>query len=71
MSQKFLSVRETAGRLGIRLLTVYSLLWDRSILGEKQDGVWKVDAKSVEAYSRRRRTRAHAIRDADAAEISA
>jgi hypothetical protein len=70
MGRKSLSVRETAWKLDVRLLTVYSLLWDGSIRGEKENGVWKVNAASVEAYSHRRRIRSRTVRRAESEQAS-
>ena len=45
-----ISVREAAIRLGKRLDDTYKLLHAEKIAGRKQDGVWRVDAASVESY---------------------
>lgn len=57
MTKKFLSVREMAAKLDVRLLTAYSLLWDGSVHAEKEDGVWRIPLASVEAYDRKRSAR--------------
>jgi len=57
MTKKFLSVREMAAKLDVRLLTAYSLLWDGSVEAEKEEGVWRIPLASVEAYDRKRSAR--------------
>jgi len=55
MKNKFLTVREAALHLGVRFSTAYNLLWDGTIPGEKEDGAWRIDPRSVETYKHRRR----------------
>ena len=61
--QNELTVRETAQSLGVRLGTVYQLLWDGAISGRKDErNEWRVDAESVERYRLRRIVRQTATR---------
>lgn len=60
-----MSVREVAKSLGIRLGTVYQLLWDDALSGRKDErGEWRVDSESVEHYRLRRSIRSTASRTA-------
>jgi hypothetical protein len=54
MSNSTFSPRQAAHALGIRLDSVYALLWAGKILAEKRDGRWVVSAEDVE---RRRRAK--------------
>jgi excisionase family DNA binding protein len=45
---KALTPREAARRLGIRLDSVYSLVWAGKLAGQKRDGRWQITASSIE-----------------------
>lgn len=46
--QRMLTVRETAERLGVVLMTAYSLVWSGRLRGAvKRDGFWRVPERSV------------------------
>jgi predicted DNA-binding transcriptional regulator AlpA len=52
---KFLSIRDTAQMLGMRLASVYRAVWDGALVSKKSaEGHWQVSRKSVEAYLARR-----------------
>ncbi len=60
-----LSVREAAKSLGVRIGTVYQLLYDGVIAGRKDErGEWRIEAESVERYRLRRTVRHTATRTA-------
>jgi hypothetical protein len=40
--------------LEVRLDYVYRLLWDATLEGSKDEGVWRVSLKSVRAYLKKR-----------------
>ena len=62
---KSVSVREAAKSLGIRIGTVYQLLYDEVLSGLKDErGEWRVDAESVERYRLHRSVRHTATREA-------
>jgi excisionase family DNA binding protein len=44
---KHLTARQVAHELGIRLDTVYSLIWAGKLRAEKCDGAWKVPLTAV------------------------
>jgi predicted site-specific integrase-resolvase len=48
MSNPTLSPRQAAHALGIRLDSLYALLWAGKITAEKRDGRWRVCAESVD-----------------------
>lgn len=48
-SQKVLSVRETAQRLGCTLKYVYDLLYSGRLPAQKRGQQWRIPAKAVEA----------------------
>jgi excisionase family DNA binding protein len=51
------SPREAAEMLGIRMDTVYGLIWARRLQAEKRDGRWLVDRAAVVARTRDRATK--------------
>jgi hypothetical protein len=55
---EFMSGREAARSLGLRMGTLYQLLWDGIVTGQKDDtGKWMVNRMSVEHYRIRRNFR--------------
>jgi excisionase family DNA binding protein len=48
-STRYLSPRDAARRLGVRLDGVYSLIWAGRIKARKREGRWQIDVESVEA----------------------
>lgn len=59
---KFITARQAAVKLGVRLPTLYSLLWDETITGKKTEGVWMVDVASLDSYNQRRATRENRVK---------
>ncbi len=59
-----MTVRETAILLGIRIGSVYSLVWAGTLKATKVEGEWTVDRESVEAYQAQRDARRARIRRA-------
>jgi excisionase family DNA binding protein len=57
MKTDWISVAEASRMLGVRLDYVYRLLWDATLEGAKNEGVWRVGRKSVTAYLKRRDSR--------------
>jgi len=57
-----MTIRETAIFLGIRISSVYSLVWSGALKAAKADGEWIVDRESVEAYKAQRDARRKCIR---------
>ena len=57
-----MTVRETSNVLGIRLGSVYSLIWAGTLKASKTDGVWVIDRESVETYQAQRSARRLRIR---------
>lgn len=49
--------REAALKLGVRLDTVYGLIWAARIAASKQDGRWLIPSEAVEARAKRRETK--------------
>lgn len=47
-------VKEAAQQLGVTLKNIYDLVWSGRRQAEKVDGVWRIDAKSIEARLNRR-----------------
>jgi len=43
-----LTPRQAAQRLGVRLDSIYSLLWAGKLAATKHEGRWRIDAPSVE-----------------------
>jgi excisionase family DNA binding protein len=43
-----LSAREAAQRLGVRLDSLYALIWAGKLAAHKSDGLWHVAASAVE-----------------------
>jgi excisionase family DNA binding protein len=58
MEVKYLTAREAAQQLGIRLDTMYSLIWARKLRAEKREGAWKVPAEAVKERLKARRGQA-------------
>jgi excisionase family DNA binding protein len=56
MDAKYLTPRQVALELGIRLDTVYSLIWAEKLRAEKRDGAWRVSAAAVKERLRERTT---------------
>jgi excisionase family DNA binding protein len=54
MKADTISVAEASRMLGVRLDYIYRLLWDATLDGAKNEGVWRVRRKSVRAYLKRR-----------------
>jgi excisionase family DNA binding protein len=54
MKESTISVAEASRMLGVRLDYVYRLLWDTTLEGAKNEGVWRVSRKSVRAYLKKR-----------------
>lgn len=44
-----ISVKEAARQLGVTLKNIYDLVWSGRLQAEKVDGVWRIDAESIEA----------------------
>ena len=59
-----MTVRETAILLGIRIGSVYSLVWAGTLKAAKAEKEWIVDPESVEAYRAQRDARRERIRRA-------
>lgn len=57
-----MTIREVAMLLGIRLGSVYTLVWGGTLKASKADGEWLVDRESVEAYQAQRNARRAQIR---------
>jgi excisionase family DNA binding protein len=51
------SVAEASRILGVRLDYIYRLLWDATLDGAKNEGVWRVRRKSVRNYLKKRNDR--------------
>jgi excisionase family DNA binding protein len=47
MEAKYLTARQAAQELGIRLDTIYSLIWAGKLRAEKYEGAWKISATAV------------------------
>jgi excisionase family DNA binding protein len=54
MKADTISVAEASRMLSVRLDYVYRLLWDATLDGTKDEGVWRVRRKSVQAYLKKR-----------------
>ena len=52
--QQELTPREAAVELGIRIDTVYGLIWAARIAANKRDGRWLIPKEAVEARAKRR-----------------
>jgi excisionase family DNA binding protein len=58
MKQCLLTTKEAAKSLGLRLGTLYGLIWDEVIAAKKDEkGAWLVDCESLERYRLRRNLR--------------
>jgi len=44
-----MTVAEASRKLGVRVETVYKLLYSGRLQAVKKDGVWRIDAESVQA----------------------
>jgi excisionase family DNA binding protein len=44
-----MTVADVSRKLGIRVETVYKLLYSGRLQATKKDGMWQIDAESVEA----------------------
>jgi len=51
MNQKKWTVIQTARNLGIRVDSVYKLVWAGLLNAERVDGRWEISADSVEEYA--------------------
>jgi hypothetical protein len=51
--QAYVSPREAAQMMDMRLDAVYSLLWAKRLQAEKRDGRWQVSRSAVEARMKR------------------
>jgi excisionase family DNA binding protein len=54
---KTMSPREAAVRLGVRMDTVYELLWSNKLPAVNIDGCWQIDAAAVDERAGRKGTR--------------
>lgn len=54
MMLNWITPREAAQKLGIRLYSIYALIWAGRLIAQKQDGQWQVSAASVFARLRKR-----------------
>ena len=54
MAEKFLTPRQTAVALGIRLDATYALIWAGKLEAEKRDGRWLIPKQAVEQRIRAR-----------------
>jgi len=54
MESDTISVAEASRLLGVRLDYVYRLLWDATLKGTKNEGVWRVRRESVRGYLEKR-----------------
>ena len=54
MTEREISVAETARTLGVTLHHVYSLLWGGQLEGRRINGQWRVSADAVEARRKER-----------------
>jgi excisionase family DNA binding protein len=57
MKADTITVAEASRILGVRLDYVYRLLWDGTLDGAKDEGIWRVKRKSVHAYLKKRTAR--------------
>lgn len=48
------SVKDAARQIGVTLKNIYDLVWSGRLQAEKVDGVWRIDAESIEAPLNRR-----------------
>lgn len=48
MAQRKLTVRQAAQALGVRLDSLYSLIWAGRLPARKMDGRWLIDATAIE-----------------------
>lgn len=55
---KYIPPREAAMRLGLRLDSVYALLWAGKLKGQKREGRWHVAVRAVEERLQARRSSA-------------
>ena len=53
---KEISAREAAVRLGLRLDSLYALIWAGKLQAHKLDGRWRIPAAAVEERLRARET---------------
>jgi hypothetical protein len=51
MTKRALSTRQAAILLGVRLESLYKLIYASRLLATKVNGVWEVDAASIEDYA--------------------
>lgn len=56
MENEYLTVKETAARLGVTPATVYGAIREARLAAEKQYGVWVVAAAEVERYQQKTRS---------------
>lgn len=47
--KKYLTPRQAATALGIRMDTTYALIWAGKLVAEKSDGRWRVPLSAVES----------------------
>ena len=57
MSNNELTPRQASQRLGLRLDSLYALIWAGKLAARKRDGRWLVSASAVEARLNRREKR--------------
>jgi hypothetical protein len=60
--QAYVSPREAAQMMDMRLDAVYSLLWAKRLQAEKRDGRWQVSRSAVEARMESRRNQKSTLR---------
>jgi excisionase family DNA binding protein len=56
MSKRELAPKDAAQRLGVRLDSVYSLIWAGKIEAHKLDGRWRIPFDAIEQRLKQRRT---------------
>jgi excisionase family DNA binding protein len=54
MARRKLSVRDAAQVLGVRLDSLYALIWAGKIPAEKRDGRWRIAAAAIEKRKKER-----------------
>jgi excisionase family DNA binding protein len=57
MDNKRRSVREAAQILGVRLDTLYGLIWAGKLPAEKEDGRWLIDGAAIEKRRKKQGSR--------------
>lgn len=56
MSKRDLAPKDAAQRLGVRLDSIYSLIWAGKIEAHKLDGRWRIPSEVIEQRLKQRRS---------------